>query len=235
MTQLLISVKNLEESRIARHANADIIDLKDPNIGALGALDVSIVDQIVQDVNGRLLVSATVGEGHKTTEELIHDIVLYASLGVDIVKIAVSELFQRVDFFDEIKKQLVTKSIKIVAVFFADTSLDFSLIEKLKDSGFYGAMLDTKQKETALLALQTTETLKRFTVVCKQHKLISGLAGSVNKTHIDQLLRLDPNFIGMRGGVCHQQDRTSVLVGSCVTEAKCMLLNYNNILELLEI
>lgn len=234
MTQLLISVKNLEESRVALYANADVIDLKDPSVGALGALEASIVSQVVQDVNGRVLLSATVGEGHATTDELKHDIALYAGLGVDVVKIAVSELFQQAGFFSEIK-QLTKQGVKIVAVFFANDPLDFSLLTKLKDCGFYGAMIDTQLKNTSLLELQTTETLEKFTVACKQHMLISGLAGSINKTHIDQLLMLNPSFIGVRGGVCHQQERTSTLVGNRVVEIKTMLLNYNNILEPLEI
>ena len=40
MTQLLISVKNVKETLIALDAGVDIIDLKDPDNGALGALDV---------------------------------------------------------------------------------------------------------------------------------------------------------------------------------------------------
>lgn len=234
MTQLLISVKNLEESRIARYANADVIDLKDPSVGALGALDVDVVSQIVQDVNGGVLLSATVGEGHATIDVLKQDIVLYAGLGVDVVKIAVSGLFKLADFYSEIK-QLTNLGIKLVAVFFANEPLDFSLLNKLKDGGFYGAMLDTQLKNTSLLELQTTETLQKFTVVCKQHMLISGLAGSINMTHIDRLLMLNPSFIGMRGGVCHRRDRTSTLVGDRVVEVKTMLLNYNNRLEPLEI
>lgn len=234
MTQLLISVKNLEESRIARYANADVIDLKDPSVGALGALDVTVVSQIVQDVNGRVLLSATVGEGHATIDALIHDIALYASLGVDVVKIAVSDLFQQVDFVSAIKK-LTTQEIKIVAVFFANEPLDFSLLSKLKNSGFYGAMLDTQLKETSLLELQTTETLEKFISDCKQHMIISGLAGSVDKTHIDQLLMLNPNFIGMRGGVCNQQDRTSMLVEGEIHKIKTLLFKYNNVMEAIEL
>jgi len=43
MTQLLISVTNVEEAQIALNSGADFIDLKDPNGGALGALPLDIV------------------------------------------------------------------------------------------------------------------------------------------------------------------------------------------------
>jgi (5-formylfuran-3-yl)methyl phosphate synthase len=233
MTQLLISVKNVEESRVARYAGVDLIDLKDPSVGALGALDVDIVQQIVQEVNGSALIRATVGEGHATVDALMQDIALYASLGVDIVKIAFSELFQQPNFFAEIER-LARQGIKVVVVFFADQPLDFGLLVKLQKNGFYGAMLDTQSKQLSLLDVQSMDALKHFIVVCEQHKLFSGLAGSVNKAHIDVLLTISPSFIGMRGGVCRQQDRTSTLIGELVTEVKIMLLNYNNEGVLLE-
>jgi dihydroneopterin aldolase len=115
MTQLLISVKNVAEALIALDAGADIIDMKDPNIGALGALDEAISLQIVQVINGRKLVSAAVGEQHSTLNGLISSIEARAAIGVDIIKIAVSSHFYALDFLAEVTK-LSHAGIKIVAV-----------------------------------------------------------------------------------------------------------------------
>lgn len=226
MTQLLISVKNIEESRIARYAGIDVIDLKDPAVGALGALDKHIVSQVVQEIDHNTLVSATVGEGHNTIDELVCDIKLYASLGVDIVKISVSDLFLETRFFTEMLK-LTTQGIRIVAVFFADKVIDFSLLAALQKSGFHGAMLDTQAKQSSLLDVQSPAVLNEFVQLCIKHHLISGLAGSIRKMHINTLLALNPNFIGMRGGVCDMYNRASGLSGSKVDEIKMMLLKYN--------
>ena len=38
MTQLLVSVKNSEEAMLVLAAGVDIIDLKDPSMGALGEI-----------------------------------------------------------------------------------------------------------------------------------------------------------------------------------------------------
>lgn len=227
MTQLLISVKDVEESLIARYAGVDVIDLKDPNVGALGALDVEVVKEIVYAVDGNTLISATVGEGHQTIDALIKDIENYASLGVDIVKIAVSDLLLEVDFFDEIEQ--VTKSgIKLVAVFFADTVIDLSLIPKLQKSGFCGVMLDTQLKQHTLLDVQSLEQLEKFVKLSVKHQMLSGLAGSVNTDHVEALLKLMPTFIGLRGGVCQDKQRNSVLIPNKVKEVKNLLLNYNS-------
>ncbi|MDP3309000.1 (5-formylfuran-3-yl)methyl phosphate synthase, partial [Methylotenera sp.] len=66
MTQLLISVTSIEEAKIAIENGADIIDLKDPNQGALGALSIVQINSIVTYVNAqdiaKVRTSATIGD-----------------------------------------------------------------------------------------------------------------------------------------------------------------------------
>lgn len=226
MTQLLTSVKNVEESLLAMYAGANIIDLKDPAVGALGALSIDLSKQILAALDADILTSATVGEGHSSIEKLTADIKQYAQIGVDVVKISVSELFLNQQFFVEIQ-QLTLRGIKLVAVFFADKSIDLSLLATLQAAGFYGAMMDTQQKARPLLDVQSMHSLSEFTRMCRDCGLISGLAGSVSKQHINTLLTLKPDFIGMRGGICHEGNRTSSLSREKVEEVSLMLLNYN--------
>lgn len=228
MNQLLISVKSMEEALIASYANVDFIDLKDPSLGALGALRTETVSQIVKNLNGSAMISATVGEEHKNVASLINDIKLYANLGVDVVKIAVSDLFFNDCFFEEISK-LTAKKIKLVAVFFADEIFGLELLQILARNGFYGAMLDTKLKKAPLLDLLTLAEIRKFLSTCEQWGLVAGLAGSLSQKHLNHLLELHPDFIGMRGGVCQEKDRASKLLSNKVIEAKEVLLNYNKI------
>jgi (5-formylfuran-3-yl)methyl phosphate synthase len=228
MTQLLISVKNVAEARIALDAGADIIDLKDPNIGALGALDESICLQIVQMINGHKLISATVGEQHSSLNGLISSIEARAAIGVDIIKIAVSSHFYALDFVVEVTK-LSHAGIKMVAVFFADEAMDLSLIASLQSAGFYGAMLDTRIKQNDLLTQQTKLELQNFVALCEIHHLKSGLAGSLKPQHIETLCEINPTYIGFRGGVCENAIRKSDLSGAKVIEIKNMLREHNKI------
>jgi (5-formylfuran-3-yl)methyl phosphate synthase len=91
MTKLLISVTSVAEAQMALENGADIIDLKDPNNGALGALPIETICQIVAHVQGQKLISATVGDLPLCTaahiEALINQLQLLASTGVDIIKI----------------------------------------------------------------------------------------------------------------------------------------------------
>jgi (5-formylfuran-3-yl)methyl phosphate synthase len=226
MTQLLISVKNTAEALIALEAGADIIDLKDPNVGALGALDLHETERIVQAIDGFGILSATVGEQHMRLNDLVRDIESRAEMGVDMIKIAVSELFYDESFLIEMAK-LSIAGIKIVAVFFADEKMDFTLLGKVKQAGFFGAMLDTKIKQKNLLQVQTKAALQIFTQTCHQLHLKSGLAGSLRPQHIDLLIKFNPTYIGFRGGVCENELRKSTLLSAKVAEIKSMLREHN--------
>jgi (5-formylfuran-3-yl)methyl phosphate synthase len=230
MTQLLISVKNVEEALLASEVGVDIVDLKDPNIGALGALGLRETERIVRAVNGLATVSATVGENHTLLDELVGDIQERTQLGVNIIKIGISELFYASDFVQNMQI-LTSKGLKIVAVFFADEANDFELLEKIKQAGFCGAMLDTKNKQQNLLQLQTKGTLQSFTQICHQLHLKSGLAGSLRPQHIDLLVRFNPTYIGFRGGACENNVRKSALSSTKVTEIKNMLYEHNRLNE----
>lgn len=226
MTQLLISVKNLEEAKMAFAAGVDIIDLKDPNEGALGALDLTLTKQIVQQVKGQAVVSATVGELHVSIQELVLDIQWRADVDVDIIKIAVSSLFMQDHFFDEITP-LTKKGIKLVAVFFADEATDLDILPKLKSAGFYGAMLDTRDKRKNLLQVQSLQALHLFTQQCQYFQLKSGLAGSLQPQHIDLLNVLNPTYLGFRGGVCENGQRRFNLNDSKMRQVINMLRDDN--------
>ncbi len=226
--QLLISVQNSEEALVALHASADVIDLKDPNNGAVGALDLVTTAQILQEINGHALVSATVGESHATLRDLVGDIQARVDLGVDIVKIAVSPLFDEVDFFAEMHK-ITSQNIRLVALFFADVTRDTQSLAKLHNVGFYGAMLDTQEKRFSLLELQSKAHLEEFIRDCEKNQLISGLAGSLKPQDVEFLQELKPTFIGFRGGVCEDNMRESALNLDKVQKIKKMLFKHNKI------
>ncbi|MGQ0441865.1 MAG: (5-formylfuran-3-yl)methyl phosphate synthase [Methylophilaceae bacterium] len=228
MTQLLVSVKCREEALIAFAAGVDLIDLKDPSVGALGALNLASTQQIVSAINGGAVLTATVGEDHPSLKTLIRDIEVRAEMGVDIIKIGVGQLFFTDDALTEWLK-LTRQGIKMVAVFFADTEIDLNLLDKLGQTGFYGAMLDTQAKDVPLSKLANHNYLQKFTSACKKNHLQSGLAGSLKPQHIVNLIKTNPTFIGFRGGVCENFARQSSLSRQKVLEVKNMLREHNNL------
>jgi uncharacterized protein (UPF0264 family) len=62
MTRLLISVRDAAEARTALAGGADIIDVKEPRRGALGAADPQVLCAVRAAVDGRAPLSAALGE-----------------------------------------------------------------------------------------------------------------------------------------------------------------------------
>ena len=87
MTLMLASVVSREEAEIALVQGADIIDCKEPARGALGALPLDAVADIVALAQGRRPVSAVVELPHDISHarRAFEDVI---DTGVDYVKFA---------------------------------------------------------------------------------------------------------------------------------------------------
>jgi len=59
---LLVSVRDAVEGELALAAGADLIDIKEPNNGPLGAASPAIVESVLGAIGGRAPVSAALGE-----------------------------------------------------------------------------------------------------------------------------------------------------------------------------
>ena len=88
MALFLASVRNAAEAEMALGAGADIIDLKDPTQGALGALAPGEIAACVGHIEGGALLSATVGD-LPLTRATRAAVLATAALGVDYVKLGV--------------------------------------------------------------------------------------------------------------------------------------------------
>jgi dihydroneopterin aldolase len=98
---------------------------------------------------------------------------------------------------------------------FADRVPDFDLVPLMREAGFAGAMLDTAGKGAGrLLDYADTAALGAFLRRCRAHKLLAGLAGSLEAPDVPRLLLLAPDFLGFRGALCDAHDRTAGLAAA---------------------
>lgn len=211
MTGMLASVNSLDEALLILNTTVDIIDLKQPKQGALGALPTEIVKTIVQAVNHRKPVSATIGDIPMQAEPVFDAVNLMAKTGVDYIKIG---FFPGNDWPGTVSKlaEINTQGYQLIAVLFADTELDLSIIKSLKNAGFFGVMLDTMNKSKGSLSQVISQSrIKDFVIACKQYQLICGLAGSLKKQDIAELIQLDIDYLGFRGALCEKHNRTAQL------------------------
>ena len=209
MTRMLASVANAAEAAVVVQLGADVIDLKDARQGALGAVSLDTARQAIAAVAGRSETSAALGDPPYEEEALIAGARALAAVGVDTVKLAVDG-----PTLDRLGDSLMrfARDVALVGMMFADEKPDFALLAKLKELGFKGAMLDTRDKTRGrLLAHLEVVQLNEFCTQCRALKLMSGLAGSLEAPDVPRLLLVRPDVLGFRGALCQARDRRATI------------------------
>jgi (5-formylfuran-3-yl)methyl phosphate synthase len=233
MSGMLASVNSVAEAEIVLDAGVDIMDIKNPHAGALGALGTDSVKEIVEMVNGVVTTSATIGDIKSDDPELLDSILEMAGTGVDYVKVGLFDDKPSSYFINTIS-DAANKGIKLVIVLFAENYQGTDSIIPLFQSGIVGIMLDTKEKKGKdLLAILNITELQRFVEKSKEYELLTGLAGSLEFEDIEVLLSLDSDYLGFRGALCSGNDRVKTINANQVKKIRDVIshskyINYDN-------
>jgi (5-formylfuran-3-yl)methyl phosphate synthase len=220
MTGMLASVNSLDEALIILDAKVDIIDLKQPALGALGALDTELIKQIVETIDQACPISATVGDLPMEPRTVSTAVANMAKTGVDYIKIG---FFPGGDWLDTLQAlSALARNHALIAVLFADTTPDIKLLmPALKETGFKGVMLDTMDKNKgSLTRIMATAEIQQFVQQAKAQHLLTGLAGSLRREDISVLLPYQADYLGFRGALCRQHKRTAKLDLPAITLIK---------------
>lgn len=207
VSRLLVSVRDADEALAAVLAGADLVDAKDPVRGALGALPPETVRAIIARVDGRAITSAVAGEPDDGGA-LAASVAAIAATGVDYVKVAVRHAMSD----DDLARGAAAAPGRLIAVLFAESGVASDLVFRLGRAGFAGAMIDTAGKDGRRLTDHCDQpTLDAFTTACRAHGLLSGLAGSLALGDLPVLAGRGADYLGFRGGLCRESDRTRSL------------------------
>lgn len=215
MTRLLASVANLDELALAARGGADILDLKDPKAGALGAWVLDDIARAVDTVRSWPVhppLSATVGDLPMEPAAVMDRVARTWACGVDYVKIGLVPSGDPAACVEALAPD-AQRGARIVAVLFADLWPDANqLLPDFARAGFAGAMLDTAGKGSGgLLRHKDVGQLARFVEQARALGLLTGLAGSLDVVDIPTLLPLGPDYLGFRTALCAGADRGGAL------------------------
>ncbi len=219
--KLLVSPRSLEEAQAAILGNADIIDVKNPAEGSLGANFPWIIRDIVKLVkqHQNIETSAAIGDVPNLPGTVSLAALGLASLGIDYVKIGLfgPDSGEKVAFLLKNAVRAIREfhsNIKIVAVGYADylklgTSINpLELPSIAAEAGCDVVMVDTGIKDgTSLLTLWEWSDIERFIDAGKTSGLQTALAGSLKIEDCLALKKLAPDIIGVRSAVCENFDR----------------------------
>lgn len=203
MTQLLVSVRSVDEALLVAAGGADFIDLKEPGQGALGGLPQATIRAIVQALRGSgcaLPISATIGDvPMHEQDEILARVEAVGECGVDIVKVGIA----RSPAAAAVLRALAACGRPLVPVFIADQGLDERAVALALTLGFEAVMLDTADKRAgSLFDALPAQAIERFLAMAREAGVKVGIAGALRRHHAPAIAALAPDFAGFRSAVC---------------------------------
>ena len=221
MTGFLASVASLAEARIVHAAGVDVIDLKNPARGPLGAVEPAVAREVAaalatREGPGAPALSAAIGDLPVYAAELEAAVARMHALGPTLIKVGVADpALSR--FTLKALARLADKNIPVILVFYAESYRGAVDFHRLAGAGVKGVMLDTREKTNGNLRRKLTPgVLARFVAESQGAGLIAGLAGSLGPEDIAPLLPLVPDYLGFRGALCEQGRREDCLTAARV-------------------
>ncbi|MCL5948917.1 MAG: hypothetical protein M1490_00365, partial [Candidatus Bathyarchaeota archaeon] len=207
--KLLISPINEAEAQEAIAGGADIIDVKNPLEGALGANYPWVIKNIQKLTPKPLEVSCAIGDVSNLPGSVSLAAYGAASLGVDYIKVGLYGLKTQKDaiyLLQQVTKaaKSINPQIKIVAAGYADAqkigTLKTTLIPEIAHkAGADVSMLDTSTKDgTTLFTYQNKEQLQTFIQTSHDLGLKAALAGSLRKQDLATIYQLGADIAGLR-------------------------------------
>lgn len=214
MTRLLVSVRNAQEAQAAHRGGAQLIDLKEPRQGSLGAVPPADWPHIQAALPTGVPLSVALGELH---EPLCIERARQAA-GFQFAKVGLAQSRTWPNWYDRWSAviQALPPTVKPVAVVYADadraaTPTRNQILTAALQLRCAAVLVDTFDKtHGGLLDLWSLTELAQFCHDVQSTGLLCVLGGSLTARQIPQLLPLAPDYIAVRGAVC-EGDRTSTL------------------------
>ncbi|MBA3313104.1 MAG: (5-formylfuran-3-yl)methyl phosphate synthase [Planctomycetota bacterium] len=219
-TKLLVSVRSPEEAQAAITGGCDLLDIKEPNRGSLGAADPQTIAAICGAVGGLQApppISVALGELNEWPEERP---VPPLPTNVEYVKLGLSRSHQRADWpkrWQLLRRRVEEASgrkISWIAVHYADPQagsppLD-DVLQAALEAGCAGLLVDTFQKgDKRLLDLIDVAALRNLRQRAQTAAMTFAVAGSLRTQDLWAITNVSPDIIAVRGAVCRGGSRTA--------------------------
>ncbi len=218
LLKLLVSPIDEQEALEAIAGGANIIDVKNPKEGALGASFPWVIKRIREITPKNLEVSCTLGDLPNLPGSVALAAFGAASTGVNYIKCSlfgVKTPDEAIYMLRNVVKAARESNplVKVAAAGFADASrvgtINPLLIPQITQAAQADvAMIDTAVKDgKSLLTFLNLAQLKAFADESHSYGLQVALAGSLKKEDLLPIRELGADIIGVRGAACTSGDR----------------------------
>jgi uncharacterized protein (UPF0264 family) len=219
----LVSVRSATEALAALAGGADVIDVKEPNQGSLGAADDATISAVVQAVAGRAPVSAAVGElidltvvsDRNGTRMLVDGISLF-KLGLARCRTLDNWQTRWQHVLDRMISDSPNGNAQAVAVVYADwQAVQAPSPQEILDAAIQrqcsALLIDTWDKSAGTLFDHwRAGELQSFMTEVRSHDICVVLAGSLTGQGVITAARLGPDLVAVRTAACEGGRRGTV-------------------------
>lgn len=210
--KVMISIISKEEALVAYDNRAELIDIKNPLEGSLGAQSPLVVKEIMEALPEDAQTSATVGDVPFLPCTVAQAAYTVASMGVNYVKVGIKGCKTK----DEVNQlcQQVGKAVRsfegpeLVVGCYADyretgTISPFDALEAIKGTPVRAILIDTLLKDGRnLFDFMKYDELDSFVKKTHEKGYLCALAGSIKMEHVSMLRDLKADITGVRGAIC---------------------------------
>jgi uncharacterized protein (UPF0264 family) len=219
--RLLVSVTDAAEARVAVKAGVDIIDVKNPAEGSLGAPAPGVIERVREVVPARHPVSAAIGDlpGLPGTAALAA--VGAARCGAEYVKVGLwgtRTVEAAVAVLLAVREALDGGAV-VIAAAYADAERvparplpPGAVVEAARRAGVGGCLLDTAVKDgRGLFEWLSPEALRALVVEAHVADLAVALAGGLRAEQLSLVRDTGADIAGVRAAACRDGSRTAPL------------------------
>lgn len=221
--KLLVSVVDAEEARTALAAGVDILDVKNPAEGSLGAPSPETVRRVRAVTPPHVPLSVAIGDMPNRPGTAALAAYGAARLGATYVKVGlwgVSTEAEALALLGAVRAACAEfPDVRVVACGYADAErlphrplAPLRLPAVARAAGVHGCMLDTALKDGRRLWEFLSEAdLRAFVEAAHEAGLFAALAGSLQAEDLPRLRDLGADVVGVRSAACRAGRRTGPL------------------------
>ncbi|HEX5817787.1 MAG TPA: (5-formylfuran-3-yl)methyl phosphate synthase [Gemmatimonadales bacterium] len=205
--QLLVSVRDAVEAREAVAAGADIVDAKEPALGALAPVSPGALAAIVAVLAPGTALSVAFGEpadGDALAAVLAARAGALGDRPAFLKFVPPTRRAGAVAGMVAVVRRAAPRARVIVAGYadrLAPTELA-AFVHGAADAGADGVLLDTAGKGSSLLARCAAEDVEGFVAAAHDRGLLAALAGSLALEDLSRIAALGADVAGVRGAAC---------------------------------
>ena len=228
---LMTSVQNLPEALEALKGGADIVDIKNLQEALVGSAHPLTAKEVRAVAPPEKHVSITLGVVPNQAGTVAMAAYAAGALNATSVKVGFLDTEYRaaVETLKECRRALEGTETKLIGSLFADNPLYNGLdshltVRMCRESACDGFLIDTLTKDGRnLFDFLGEDELRAMVLEGKEAGMSTALSGHLRIEDLDELTRINPDIVGVRGAVCRSGDRKTAVAWEAVAEFKHQL------------